>query len=135
MDEVGHLDVRQEISGLFITHLPDGKWDVLFNTWADGGSPTLNLYGGVTLAANFSPVDGSGHIELRNYGDGPGFFWGDSTLWANADVITVTPVGGPPLTPVPEPVITSLMAALGLCGFIGWRRWLQSRAGTERTAA
>jgi hypothetical protein len=52
--------------------------------------------------------------------EGPGEFWGDSTLWADFDHIT--------LTPVPEPSAYGAIAGLGILGIVGWRSRRRSRA-------
>jgi len=134
IDVLGHLNDFGP-TGLAVRHLPYGMW-VAETPNFDAIGPLVSYHAGLTLNADLSPR--SAFVEFRVYGDsewslftgGPGLYVADTTVWvqASADEMTATRVQGPPLTPVPEPATTSLIAVLGLCGLIGWRRWSRSRA-------
>lgn len=141
IDVLGHLDIGP--FGLSVTHLPNGGWSLASPYREAPYFGPLIFNAVLTLNPDLSPA--GAFIEFRVYGDpeyaqyiftgGPGLYLLDTTLWvsASADEMTATRVQGPPLTPVPEPATTSSIAALGLCGLIGWRRWLRCRADPERT--
>jgi hypothetical protein len=98
---------------LSLTPQPSGAIDLWVNTWLES-SPDLNLIFGIRLNPDYTVDPRWGDsFELRNQGDGPGEFHTDSTLWAQLDRVT--------LTPVPEPSAYGAMASLALFGAMGWR--------------
>ncbi len=130
IDVLGHLDIAP--FGLVVKHLPNGAWSIE-SPPRDYVSGPLIFEASLGLNPDLSPEGAA--IYFRVYGDpeyaqyifqgGPGFYSADTSVWTwtNADEMTATPVQGPPMTPVPEPATTSSIAALGLCGLLGWRRW------------
>jgi hypothetical protein len=110
-------DFAYNFGGFTAVRQPSGAIDLSENTWPQG-SPIYNLIFGLTINPDLS-VSGTNQFEFRTYDDvGPGEFWGDSTLWASFDRVTLTPVA---LSPVPEPSVYGAIAALGLLVFAGWR--------------
>jgi len=140
VDDLGHLNDFGP-TGLAVTHLPNGTWRAETPDVEYGG-PLVAYNAGLTLNPDLSPV--GAHVDFRYYGDSewslfkgqPGDYVGDTvvSVSVSADEMTAMRVQGPPLTPVPEPATTSSIAALGLCGLIGCRRWLRGRAHMGRTA-
>jgi hypothetical protein len=98
-------DFAYELGSFTATRQPSGAIDLWENTWEEGGP--LNLVFGLTINPDLTVV-ATHTFEFRTYlPDGPGEFWGDSTLWADFDRITLTPVT---LTPVPEPSVYGAIA-------------------------
>jgi len=127
IDGLGHLNDFGP-TGLAVRHLPDGGWVAEAPMRDDYIGPLVTYNASLSLNSDLSPA--GAYIAFRTYDFFPGPYGGDATVWvtASADEMTATIVQGPPLTPVPEPATTSLIAALGLCVFIGWRRWLRCSA-------
>jgi hypothetical protein len=124
-------DFAFEFGSFTATREPSGVINLSENTWPQG-SPIYNLIFGLRINPDLSVVQ-TDQFEFRTFApDGPGEFWGDSTLWANFDRITLTPVA---FTPVPEPAFYGAMAGLGLLGIVGWRsRFVRSRRSCSATA-
>lgn len=97
--------------------LPNGKKELYVDSWADGGLPDYNMIFEVGFNAdNTFDTSGLGSVGLEfrtNAMNGPGEFWGDSTLWMTLDRVT--------LTPVPEPSTYGILAGLSAIGCIVWR--------------
>ena len=123
IEGLGHLNDFGP-TGLAVRHLPNGMW-VAEAPSLEYGGPLVSYAASLSLNSDLSPA--GAYIEFRTYDFFPGPYGADATVWvtASADEMTATLVQGPPLTPVPEPATTSLIAALGLGAFIGWRRWLR----------
>jgi hypothetical protein len=141
IDVLGHLDDFGP-TGLAVRQLSNGSW-FAETPVVDYGGPLVSYHASLMLNPDLSPE--GAYIEFRTYGypdwslftGGPGLYGDDTTLWvtASADEMTATLVQGPPLTAIPEPATTGSIAALSLCGLIGWRRWLRRRADLGRRFA
>ena len=123
IEGLGHLNDFGP-TGLAVRHLPNGMW-VAEAPSLEYGGPLVSYDASLSLNPDLSPA--GAYIEFRTYDFFPGPYGSDAAVWvtASADEMTATLVQGPPITPVPEPATTSLIAALGLGAFIGWRRWLR----------